>query len=77
MNLTEEERNVLSAMERIEANDQAEKEYYAMEKLEEKTSEIAESMLADGFTPEIVAKHTKLSLNYVMELYECKFIKND
>ena len=73
VNLTEEERNVLSAIERIEANEQAEKDYLVTAK----AIEIAKSMLDDEFKPEIVAKHTKLSLDYVTTIYNTKFIKGD
>jgi predicted transposase/invertase (TIGR01784 family) len=78
VNLSEEERNVMTAMERLEANDQAEREYLVMESMakgmekgmEKGKIEIAKSMLEDGFQPEIVAKHTKLFLDDVMTIYK-------
>ena len=74
VNLSEEERNVMTAIERLEANDQAEREYLIMESRAMGEAEgklkIAKSMLEDGFKPEIVAKHTKLLLEYVMDIYK-------
>jgi len=78
VNLSEEERNVMTALERLEANDQAEREYLVMESKaigeamgkEKEKIEIAKSMLEDGFPPETVAKHTKLFLDYVMTIYK-------
>ena len=62
--------DLISALERIEANEQAEREYLVMESKTEEKIEIAKSMLEDGFKTEIVAKHTKLFLDYVMDIYK-------
>ena len=68
MNLSEEEKNVLSTLERIEANEEAERYYHFIEGKAEGIAEVAKSMLKDGMPLETVVKYTNQTLTYVTEL---------
>jgi predicted transposase/invertase (TIGR01784 family) len=68
VNLSEEERNVLSTLERIEANEEAERYYHFIEGKAEGIAEAAKSMLKDGMPLETVVKYTNQTLMYVTEL---------
>ena len=68
INLSEEERRVISALERLAANDQSEKETAIRMAKAEGKAEIAKAMLQEGLPPETVVKYTGLSLDYVKTL---------
>ena len=73
-NLSEEERRMISTLERLEAYEQAEREYVYAEGIaqgitqgiaqgkSEGRVEVAKNMLADGLKPDVVAKYTGLPL---------------
>ena len=74
VNLSEEERDMISTMERLEANDQVEREYMRdaarAEGEQSKAMKIVKAMLGDGEPPEKIARYTDLSLEFIKTLIQ-------
>ena len=68
INLSEEERDVLSTLERLEANEQAERDYLVGESKAEERTAIAKNLIKSNFGLDDIANATGLSIAKLQEL---------